>query len=48
MCGTEVTQVMLTEFTAVDAQIIKDGVLETDNPGSGRTVIPFQSHSHSA
>lgn len=48
MCGTEVTQVMITEFTAVDAQIIKDGVLESGTPDGGRTVIPFQSHSHSA
>lgn len=48
MCGTEVTQVMLTEFTVVDAQIIKDGVLESGGPENDRTVIPFQSHSHTA
>lgn len=40
MCGTAINRVMNTEFTPVDAQIIKDGILESGNPGS---VLPFPS-----
>lgn len=40
MCGTGISKVMNTEFTPVDAQIIKDGMLESENRGS---VLPFPS-----
>ena len=43
MCGTAIAKVMNTEFTAVDAQIIKDGMLESGPPGAAKTVVPFPS-----
>ena len=42
VCGTEINRVMLTEFTPVDSQIIKDGMLELQSNDDGsRTVVPF-------
>lgn len=44
VCGTEINRVMLTEFTPVDSQIIKDGMLELQPNGEGSTtVVPFPS-----
>lgn len=45
MCGTEIDKVMLTEFTPVDAQIIKDGMLESGPNPAARTVVPFPHQS---
>jgi hypothetical protein len=45
MCGTAITKVMNTEFTPVDAQILKDGMLEGERTGA---VLPFPQQQQTA